>query len=87
MPQDVTDGLKRSSVLQEMEGGRVAQAMWALVGNAEPAFTNQRLKGFRDGIGFSTRPWERAFAGKLSDTVRAVASVSDASPARTGPHW
>ena len=42
MPQDVADGLKRSSILEEMEGVRVAQAMRALVGNAEPAFANQR---------------------------------------------
>src|SRR3989442_1771909 len=51
MPQDVTDGLKRSSVLHEMDSIRVTQAMWALVGNAEPAFANQRLKSFSDRSG------------------------------------
>src|SRR6266699_2470747 len=57
MPQDVANGLKGSSVLQEVEGVRVAQAMWALVGNAEPAFANERLKGFRDGSGFQHTHW------------------------------
>src|SRR5580658_9849967 len=49
MPQDVADCLKRSSVLQEMKGVRVAQAVWALISNAETAFANQRLKSFRYG--------------------------------------
>ena len=48
MPEDVTDGLKRSSILEETQGVRVAHAMWALVGDAEPAFADQRLKGLRD---------------------------------------
>src|SRR6202041_1304411 len=48
MPENVTDGLKRSSIFEETQGVRVAHAMWALVGNAEPAFANQRLKGLRD---------------------------------------
>src|SRR5580693_4784253 len=52
MSQNVTDGFQRRSILQEMEGIRVAQAMWTLVRNAEPASSNQRLKGFRDGSGF-----------------------------------
>src|SRR5947207_12544674 len=52
MPEDVTDGLKRSSVFEETQGVRVAHAMWALVGNAEPAFANQRLKGLRDSSRF-----------------------------------
>ena len=51
MPQDVADCLKRSSILQEMEGVRVAQAMWTLIGNAETAVASQRLKSFRYGSG------------------------------------
>src|SRR6202162_1947468 len=52
MPQNVTDGLKRSSIFEETQGVRVAHAMWALVGNAEPTFANQRLKGLRDSSRF-----------------------------------
>src|ERR1035438_10371900 len=52
MPQDVADGFQRSSTLQEMDGVRVTQTMWALVGNAEPAFADQSLKGLRDRGGF-----------------------------------
>lgn len=48
MPEDVADGLKRSSTFEETQGVRVAHAMWALVGNAEPTFPDQRLKGLRD---------------------------------------
>src|SRR5262249_49855827 len=55
MAQDVTDGLQRSSILEKTQGIGVAQAMWALV--AEPAFANQRLKGFRDGCGFQHAQW------------------------------
>src|SRR5260370_23698726 len=51
MSQDIADGLKGSSILQEMKGVRVAQAMWALIGNAETAFANQCLKSFRYGSG------------------------------------
>src|ERR1051325_3943650 len=52
MPEDVTDGLKRSSILEETQGVRVAHTMWALAGNVEPAFANQRLKGLRDSSWF-----------------------------------
>src|ERR1051325_6875691 len=64
MPEDVTDGLKRSSILEETQGVRVAHTMWALAGNVEPAFANQRLKGLGDGSRFQHALFRSGPAGQ-----------------------
>jgi hypothetical protein len=51
MPKDVTNGLKRGSVLQEMDSVRMAQAMRAVERNLQSALANHRLKSFRNGCG------------------------------------